>query len=370
MRKLLPISLLLATIPAVAQTIQSHQVNTDGSLTFRYQNGGAAKVSVDTDAAMQPLAMQRDGKGLWTVTTPPLAPEHYGYSFVVDGVEQLDPLNHVIRPNLIGFYSDVLVPGHPAKPWELTAIPHGEVTRHVFTTRVAKNLPEDQEAYLVYTPPGYNGTRKGGYPVLYLLHGWSDTEVGWTAVGQANLMLDSMLNDNKIVPMIVVMPLGYGDFNFVTRGHDVWHDHPEIDENVSLDGEMLVSEIIPAVESEYNVAQGRESRAIAGLSMGGLESLTIGLKHADKFAWVGGFSAAMDGENFDTEMPQVNAKQADLRLLWVACGTSDALIAPNRQFVTWAKAKGLAVTPIETPGKHTWLVWRDNLLHFALLLFR
>jgi enterochelin esterase family protein len=372
MRKLLPIGLLLATIPVVAQTIQSHQVNADGSITFRYQNSGAAKVTLSTDAAMQPLPMRREGKGLWTVTTPPLPPESYSYDFTVDGVQQLDPLNRDVIPNLVGLASTVLVPGHPPKPWELTAIPHGEVTRHVFTTHVAKNLPEDQEAYLVYTPPGYNAKRKRGYPVLYLLHGWSDTETGWTAVGRAELILDSMLNDGKIVPMIVVMPLGYGNFDFVTNGYDnAWHHPAKVDENVALYSQMLLSEVISAVEREYNVAHGRKNRAIAGLSMGGLESLTLGLNHADQFAWVGGFSSAIELEHFDEHMPNLNAKQANLRLLWVACGTGDGVhIGPTRDFVAWAKAKGLPVTAVETPGKHTWLVWRENLLHFAPLLFR
>jgi enterochelin esterase family protein len=370
MRTLLLIGLLVTTLPVAAQTLQSHQVNADGSLTFRYQNSGATKVSVDTDATLKPLAMERDDKGLWSVTTPPLPPEYYSYDFNVDGVEELDPLNNHVVPNLIGRSNYVLVPGHPAEPWELMAIPHGDVTRYVYTTHVAKNLPAGQEAYLVYTPPGYSAKRKGGYPVLYLLHGWTDNEAGWTAVGRANLMLDSMLNEHKIVPMIVVMPLGYGNYDFVTSGGDVWHDTAKIDENVSLDSQMLLSEILPAVEREYNVAKGRENRAIAGLSMGGDESLTIGLKHADQFAWVGGFSAAVMGDHFNERIPNVSAKQANLRLLWVACGTSDGLIAPNREFVAWARTKGLPVTAIETPGKHTWLVWRDNLLHFAPLLFR
>jgi enterochelin esterase family protein len=265
----------------------------------------------------------------------------------------------------------VLVPGHPPKPWELTAIPHGTVSRHLFTTHVAKNLPEDQEAYLVYTPPGYNAKRKRGYPVLYLLHGWSDTETGWTEVGRANLIFDSMLDDGKIVPMIVVMPLGYGNFDFVTSREDVWHDAARVDENTSLYSQMLETEIIPMVTREYNIAPGRENYAIAGLSMGGLESLTIGLNHANQFAWIGGFSSAIELEHFDEHMPNLNAKQTNLRLLWVACGTSDEVhIGPSRDFVAWAKAKGLPVTAVETPGQHTWLVWRDNLLHFAPLLFR
>jgi enterochelin esterase family protein len=132
---------------------------------------------------------------------------------------------------------------------------------------------------------------------------------------------------------------------------------------------MLVEEVIPAVEHKYNIARGREHHAIAGLSMGGLESLTIGINQTRQFAWVGGFSAAVTQRKFAQHMMDATDAR-DLRLLWVACGTSDDLLAPNRDFVAWAKAKGLPVTAVETPGKHTWLVWREDLLHFAPLLFR
>lgn len=372
MHRALMLAPFFLSLPLAAQTLNSHQVNPDGSITFRYQNASAAKVLVNTDAAVQPLPMQRDDKGIWSVTTPPLPPEYYSYTFVVDGTPQLDPLNHSVVPNLAYLSSSVLVPGHPRMPWELTAIPHGEVTRHVYTTHVAKNLPEDQEAYLVYTPPGYDAHRKGGYPVLYLLHGWSDAETGWTEVGRANLIFDSMLHDGKIVPMIVVMPLGYGNFHFVTGTYDdAWNYPARISENVALFSRMLLDEIVPAVEREYNVAPSREKHAIAGLSMGGLESLTVGLHHSDRFAWIGAFSAAIERHNFNENIPGFTARQENLRLLWVACGTGDAIhIGPTRDFVGWAKGEGLPVVGVETTGRHTWLVWRDNLIRFAPLLFR
>ncbi len=368
------LALMLATFPALAQnpappTINSHQVNSDGSITFRYQNAAASKVTVSTDAAMDPLPMQKDSSGLWSITTPPLPAEHYGYSFVVDGVEQLDPLNHVIRPNIVGLYSDVLVAGHPPAPWELTQIPHGTVTSHMLTTYIAHGLPMNQEPFWVYTPPNFDPHRKGGYPVLYLLHGWSDYGDGWLTVGNANLILDSLISTGSIVPMIVVMPQGYGDYSFVTSGQTVWDDVTKINDNLTLYSKMLMQEVIPAVEREYPIAKGRDNHAIAGLSMGGLESVTIGINQAGYFAYVGGFSSALPKSNYDKVMMDPGQAR-DLRLLWVACGTSDDLITANRNFVTWARAKKLPITPIETAGKHTWLVWRDNLIHFTPLLFR
>ena len=141
---------------------------------------------------------------------------------------------------------------------------------------------------------------------------------------------------------------------------------------------MLLTEILPAVESEYAVAPGRENRAIAGLSMGGLESLTIGMNHPETFAYVGGMSSAIfggktkedDEKAFERYIPDANAKSANLKLLWVACGTTDGLIHANRNFVDWTRSKGFETTPVETEGAHTWLTWRVNLGQFAPLLFR
>jgi enterochelin esterase family protein len=314
--------------------------------------------------------MQRDAEGVWSATTPVLPPEYYGYTFSLDGHTILDPLNFHVRPNLVSGSDVVLIPGTPAAPWELAAIAHGTVARHTYTTHAAVHLPAGQESYVVYTPPGYDARRKGGYPVLYLLHGWSDDETGWTAVGHANDILDSLIDSGKAVPMIVVMPLGYGDYDFVTHGFSVWNDSSQVAANTRRFASMLTGEIVPAVEHEYNVAPGRENRAIAGLSMGGLESLTIGLTDSAQFAWVGGLSSAIQGADFNQIVPGITPAKADLRLLWVACGTGDRLVTPNRAFTAWAKTKGLPVTAVETPGAHTWLVWRDNLLHLAPLLFQ
>ncbi len=348
--------------------------NPDGSITFRYSNGGAQQVLVETDATPKPLPMTKGDNGVWTATTPPLKPEHYGYSFRVDGVQERDPLNHDVRPNIVGLYNDVLVPGSVPMPWELQAIPHGAVTRYVITTHTAQNLPANQEPYVVYTPPNYDPKKAGGYPMLALLHGWSDNETGWTAVGQANLILDSLIAQGKAVPMIVVMPMGYGDYTFVNHGQNVWNDPKQVDNNVNIDSDMLLGEVLPAVQHDFAVSTDPDKHAIAGLSMGGLESTTIGLNHPEVFHYVVGMSSAVRADQFDQRFPAFAAGNenqfAHFKLIWIACGTEDALITPNRQFVTWAKSRNLPVTAVETPGQHTWLVWRDNLVHFAPLLFR
>jgi len=170
-------------------------VNADGSITFRLNDPSAKQVTVSTDALLQPLALTLGSDGVWTGTTPPLPPGHYGYTFVVDLVHMLDPLNRDVHPNFVDLYSDLLVPATPPAPWELTNIPHGEVSRHIFTTHIGLHYPDGQTAYVVYTPPGYDAKRKGGYPVLYLLHGYTDTEDGWTLTGKANLTPENDSNE-------------------------------------------------------------------------------------------------------------------------------------------------------------------------------
>ena len=169
--------------------------------------------------------------------------------------------------------------------------------------------------------------------------------------------------------MVVVMPLGYGDMNFM-RSFDVWNHKPEIDHNTSLYSEALLTEILPAVEHEYHVATDREHRAIAGLSMGGLEALTIGLEHTSQFAWVGGFSSAVHAFTYPDPLPGLDPKKADLRLLWIGCGLSDGLLEPNRKLEKYLKGVGLQMTVVEIPGGHVAEVWRQNLIEFAPLLFR
>jgi enterochelin esterase family protein len=297
-----------------------------------------------------------------------MAPEIYGYRFTVDGASRLDTTNPRFAPNLVNVSNLVEVPGDQPQMWDATNVPHGVVHHYTYNTATVLGLANNQSDYYVYTPPNYDPKAKKAYPVLYLLHGWSDDASGWTSVGQAHLILDNLLAQGKIKPMVVVMPLGYGDMSFV-HDHGVWNQPSTIDHNVSLYQKALLTEVLPQVESAYNVSRKREGRAIAGLSMGGLESLTIGLTHTDLFAYVGGFSSALHAIDADKQFSTLDPKTANLKLLWIACGVDDQLMAPNRTFITWLKNKNMPVTPIETPGRHTWSVWRDNLINFTPLLF-
>jgi enterochelin esterase family protein len=171
--------------------------------------------------------------------------------------------------------------------------------------------------------------------------------------------------------MMVVMPLGYGTMEIIRLGWGAWSHTDVRDRNFSNFQKALLTEVMPKVESEYRVTKDRNSRAIAGLSMGGSESLLTGLNHLDQFAWVGAFSSGGIPDEFEKDFPGLDAKaNQQLRLLWIACGTEDRLITLNRNLRAWLKSKGVQTTDIETPGRHTWMVWRRNLAEFAGLLFR
>jgi len=369
---LLAITLLAA--PLLAQPPAppiSSQPNPDSTLTFRYKDPTATKVELSTDASIIPIPLEKDAAtGIWSATTPVLPPHIYSYHFTADGLSRLDPGNPRVTVNLRSIANMIELPGASPQPWDANDVPHGLVHHHTYTSTVVLGLPQNQDQFYVYTPPNYDPGAKTRYPVLYLLHGYSDDASGWTAVGQANYILDNLIAGGKIKPMIVVMPLGYGDMSFVNTTVDVWRTPATVDHNVELYTKALLTEVLPRVEATYHVSARREDRAIAGLSMGGLESLSIGLLHPDLFAYVGGFSSGLQSEGLTDKFTSLDPKSANLRLLWIACGTSDHLIDPNRKFIAFLKSKNMPVTTIETPGQHTWLVWRDNLIHFTPLLFQ
>jgi enterochelin esterase family protein len=369
--KRVPFLIMLAAATAWGQppvpAIVSPEVHADNSVTFRFRAPNAKEVLLSLEGSTKPVPMQKDDQGVWVLTTDPLTPDFYGYSFVADGVSLIDPSNHLLKPNLLNTQSQVHVPGPASLSWEVNDVPHGTIHHHFYKSGIVG----DQRDFYVYTPPGYNPRAKQTYPVLYLLHGFSDDASGWTAVGRANVILDNLIAQGKTKPMIVVMPLGYGAPEIVPRGFGAFNNDELRKRNFEKFSQALISEVIPQVETTYLVVKDRKSRAIAGLSMGGSESLLTGLNALDKFAWVGAFSSGGITEDFSAEFPALDSKaNQQLRLLWIACGTDDRLIDINRKLRTWLASKGVQHTDIETPGAHTWMVWRRNLTELSALLFR
>ena len=368
--------------PAPGPSIISPEVHADGTVTFRYVSTTAKSVAVAVEGKPTPIPLTAGNDGIWTLTTAPMAPEYYNYRFVVDGQRELDSRNTLVRTNLLNAESMVHVTGATPMPWDLTDIPHGETHHHLYQSKLAN---ESRDLW-VYTPPGYDAKRKVAYPVLYLMHGFSDGAEGWLE-GNANLIMDALLAQGSITPMVVVMPRCYGTMRLVTEpvasrppGSTLSAD------NQAMFTDQLLHEILPMMESHYNIAHDAGHRAMAGLSLGGAQTIASALNHPEVFDYIGAFSSALatsepslrSGKADDAAYNAVFARmvpntatQVPVKLLWISCGTEDGLITVNRHFETWAKTnvKGNVVVG-ETPGMHTWLVWRNNLVSFAPLLFR
>jgi len=358
--------------------IVSPEIAPDGRVTFRLRAPNAREVFVTGFG--QRLAMTKNEQGVWTATTSdPLKPDIYTYSFNVDGTSFNDPQNSNFKTAFGNAGTSLLrVPG--SAPWDPTSVPRGSITHHFYKSGVIG----DERDYYVYTPPNYDRNRKEPYPVLYLFHGLTDDAAGWISVGAANVILDNLIAQGKAKPMIMVNTLGYGTTDGQGR---TTMTGPEQMPNFT---NALLTEVIPAIEKNYNASKNRTDRAIAGLSMGGAESLYVGLNHLDKFAYIASFSGAfvmwegvggggrgapqpaVDPAAFAKHFPALDAKSnSQIKMLWIVCGTADGLIGINRQFKDWLKTKNVTFTETEVPDvAHVWPLWRQNLAEVAPKLFK
>jgi len=344
---------------AEPERIVSPEVNKDHTVTFRIAAPKASKVTVE-GFNYASLTMTKGGSGVWTATSSPVKPGIYTYIFSVDGVLTLDPQNmktHKYVPN----YSQVEVPGDPPEPWQLRSVPHGAV--HIL--RYKSSVLGTERRVHVYTPAGYY-QGKSKYPVLYLLHGWGDDDGSWITTGRADCILDNLIADGKVKPMIVVMPYGHTFDPFQPDSM------PEKDKFLQDFQSDLFHDVMPLVEQTYRVKKDREDRAICGLSMGGWQSGAIGLANLERFAWVGMFSAGMGSEDEFAKLlsPGGGKINPQLKLFWIGCGKKDGLYKGNKDLADMAAAKGVKYTWWESEGGHGWTEWRDYLARFASLLFR
>ena len=289
-------ALSLAAHPAPdAAGFNSHEIHPDHTVTFRYKDATAAEVKLVLEGNLHPLPMHRTFDGTWTFTTPPLPPELYTYSFQVDGKNHADPDNPRSAATSTRSAASSTSPAPPPSPGILPMFPMASSITTPTPRRSSSACPTTR-AITSSTPRPATIPRPPPpaqrLPVLFLLHGWSGRAESWTTTGQADLIFDNLIAQHRMQPMIVVMPLGYGDMAFVHNGHKVWDDPAKVQHNLDLFSDALLNEVMPQVEAGYFVSHKREDRAIAGLSMGGLEALTIGLTHPDRFAWVAGMSSA------------------------------------------------------------------------------
>jgi enterochelin esterase-like enzyme len=347
--------------------IISPEVGADHRAAFHFRDPNAKAVLLMLEGLPKPLPMTKDEKGVWSITTDPLEPDYYGYRFIADGVGLDDPANSHLTPNLLNHGSQLHVPGDASLSWELGDVPHGVIHHHFYHSAIVG----DDRDYYVYTPPSYDAHAKTPYPVLYLLHGYSDDASGWTAVGRANVILDNLIAQGKAKPMLVVMTLGYGAPEVLKNGWRLQGHMELFQKNYEKYRDALLGEVIPAIESTYHASKDRKDRAIAGLSMGGSESLSTGLNALDVFSYVGAFSAGGLNDDYAKDFPSLDATANDkLKVLWISCGVGDGLIKPNTALRDWLQSKGVNVHWVETPGVHQWQVWRRNLTNFAPMLFQ
>ena len=334
-------TLLLTAISSLAQrapSVSSPEVHADNRVTFRYYSRNAQSVSLSGEflAASQPMV--KDTSGVWSITVGPVKPDIYPYSFRVDSVNVADPNNTLIFANERFKRSIVDIPGNTPLVHALQNVPHGKISYRYYNSGTLNTTRQ----LLVYTPPGFIANGKTKYPVLYLIHGGSDTEETWTKVGRANFIADNLIAAGKAKPMIIVMP--YGNVRPAPM--------PDFTKEV-------ISDIIPFIEANYPVIADSKSRAVAGFSVGGGQTLNIGLTNTDKFAYVCSYAPFTATEefrkNFTNWSPDANGINSKLKLFTISVGTEDFLYEPVKQNISMFKDKGLNVKSYIVPGGHTWM---------------
>ena len=364
------LSLLLVCSCAFAQRapqpdpIVSPEVHADRTITFRLLAPKANDVAVNIGFAEGPQKMTRDEKGLWTVTIGPAEPEVYSYTFSIDGVRDIDPNNPNLQPGVRSTSSQVEVPAAQPTFYDPQAKPHGTVHIQMYES---KSLGSTRSVW-VYTPPEYE-KQKGKFPVLYLLHGSGDTEAGWVTIGRANVIMDNLLADGKAKPMIVVMPFGHPQ-----PGVGFGSISPPSSDRAAFTRDLL-EDVMPLVEKQYRIAARPETRAIAGLSMGGAQSLNIGLTHLELFHWIGVFSAGLprqgDPEQIFADLfANPAATNKKIKLFWIGIGRQDPGFESAQKLDALMTKHEIQHEFHPSEGKHTWLVWRHYLNEFAPQLFQ
>ena len=355
----------------------SPDVHPDRTITFRLTAPKAAEVILQfAEGAPQPHPMTKGEKGVWSVTIGPVEPEIYTYSFLVDGLKAVDLANPNAKIGASIDSSLVEVPGTPPRFDELQNVPHGSVNIHTYSS-TAQNR---QRGLYVYVPAEYYGVAGRRYPVLYLFHGGGGSELDWSHIGRAGVILDNLIAAKKALPMIIVMPNNnFGDPRVVAAappgpGFGGGNDYGVAEKEI-------VNDVIPFVEKTYRALPGRENRAIAGLSAGGGTAVTVGMRRLDVFASVIEFSSGLLGgvaayATFDIEKlspgffrdPAATNKR--IKLLYMSVGTQDPRLPYQNIVADLFQTHKIAVTFKTFPGVHEWKVWRHSLADVAPLLFR
>ncbi len=340
----------------------------DLRVMFKVDTPNAGKVQIDLGKMYD---MNKDDKGVWTVTTEPQEPGFHYYSLVVDGVKVADPASE-------SFYgtgrmsSAIDIPEAGVDFYTITDIPHGDIRSKSYfskTTGTWRNIN-------IYTPPGYDKNINEKYPVLYIQHGGGEDERGWAEQGKTNIILDNLIAEGKAVPMLVVIPNG----NVSKPGTNA---PGYSEEAMTYFKEEIFENVIPFIESNYRVKTDAANRAIAGLSMGGGQAFYTGLRNIEMFANVGIFSSGLFGGigrqattefNPETIIPGILTKSQSfnekIKVFYISVGEGDPRIEYTKKLIDTFKRSGLRVEFASFPGGHEWQVWRKSLHDFAQKLFK
>jgi len=348
------------TANAAARLI-SPEVHADRTVTFRLRAPKAAEVALSFQGSK---LMAKDADGIWSVTLGPLEPEIYEYAFTVDGARVLDTANTMLKTGRALGGNLLEIPGTPPRFDEIQDVRHGSLQVRTYTSTP---LHRRRQLY-VYVPPQYDSEPGRRFPVLYLRHGSGDDESTWSLQGRAGVILENLIAQGKAAPMLIVMTNGDTD--------GTWGGGSSPDA-IELLGKELLGDVIPMIEKNYRVTANRANRAITGLSMGGGQAFTIGLKHLDTFAWVGEFSSGLLSDtdfNLAKHLPgflddPARANQR-LNLLFLSCGTEDPRLPGHLDLTDTLKARQIRYIWYPTSGAHEWKVWRHSLAEFLPKLFR
>ena len=370
--------------------VESPVINEDGTVTFRYFAPKAVKITVSGDflptQKIQTPFGEFDGpgvaelkegeKGVWEYTTDfKVAPEMYGYTFNVDGLNLIDNNNIWVNRDIASMTSTFIVPGGRADLYTIQDVPHGTVSKVWYDSPTAGF----DRRMSVYTPAGYNPCGKTRYPVLYVLHGIGGDENAWLELGRASQILDNLIAQGKAKPMIVVFTNGNISQEAAPGENSTGYTRPTTQLPKTMDGTFEASfpEIVKFVDANYRTIAKKQGRAICGLSMGGFHTLYISLNYPDMFNYSGMFSAAIGVseqqmtplyDNFDAKLATYFSKKP--ALLWIGCGNTDFLYKANIDFMAKMKEAGYPFEYMETEGGHIWRNWRIYLSEFVPLLFK
>jgi enterochelin esterase family protein len=362
--------------PTPNDTLVSPDVLADKRVTFRIYAPRASSVTLRGDwmEGSTTADLAKNADGVWSATVGPLIPDFYSYTLTVDGVRTLDPKNPTIKQGIASVDNMFVVAGPESAFQENRPVPHGEIRQAWYRSTTL----DMQRRLHVYTPPGYDGSTTR-YPVLYLLHGGGDDDSGWSSIGRAGFILDNLLADKKAVPMIIVMPNGS-----LPRPPGMPAPVPGTPPDPAVMAALLerftnelMKDVIPFVETQYRTVPGAATRAIAGLSMGGGQTLRVITAHPDQFGYAAIWSAGLNpllAPDFETKaagfLGSADRVNSGFRLLSISVGDKDFTFDGSKNLAAVLDKHGIKHQLHISGGGHTWINWRRYLNDLAPLLFR